>query len=200
MTRTRHLHGLHLAHSIPGRLRVKYHKVRTHPPFAQELHRKLTSIAGVQKADVNSTTGSVVVHYESSLTHSMEFLRPLVAAFELATGEIDPTEIEEWFEVLEATSAGEEFTSALRKFSEDLGRGGMKSTVPALLFFMGIRSLLLSESLAVPKWYEFFWFAFGTYFILNTTDQPAPQGAAETERHFRSRDQMIPQRGAARAS
>ncbi len=180
MTRTRHLHGLHLAHSIPGRIRVKYHKVRTHPHLTQEIHRKLTAIAGVRKAEVNSTTGSVVVHYEPSLTHSMAFLRSLVVAFELTAGEIDPTEIEEWFEVLETTSSAEELNTTLQKLREGVGRGGVKSTIPAFLFFMGIRSLLVSKSLAVPKWYEFFWFAFGIYSILNATDQSASQVAAET--------------------
>jgi hypothetical protein len=43
----------------------------------------------------------------------------------------------------------------------------LKVLVPLLLFGLGIRSLIKSEKLPAPTWYDFLWFALGTYFMLN---------------------------------
>ncbi len=30
---------------------------------------------------------------------------------------------------------------------------------------------------SMPRWYEYFWFAFGVYFTLNKAESPADEGA-----------------------
>jgi hypothetical protein len=52
--------------------------------------------------------------------------------------------------------------------------GGMdlKVLLPVALFCLGIRSLVASEKLPFPAWYDFLWFAFGTFLALNPAIAP----------------------------
>jgi hypothetical protein len=47
------------------------------------------------------------------------------------------------------------------------GWGDLQVLVPLSLFFLGVRSLLLVETLPFPAWYDYFWFAFGTFIALH---------------------------------
>ncbi len=47
--------------------------------------------------------------------------------------------------------------------------GDLRLFIPLTLCFLGFRSLLLTEQLAFPSWYDYLWFAFGTYVALNPT-------------------------------
>ena len=72
--RRRAFHGLHVAHSIPGRTRLKFVELKRQPHRYQALHRTLASIPGVHHVDVSSQTGSVVLHHDKTAIHSMQFL------------------------------------------------------------------------------------------------------------------------------
>ena len=47
--------------------------------------------------------------------------------------------------------------------------GDLRTLIPLTLCFLGFRSLFLTEQLAFPSWYDYLWFAFGTYVALNPT-------------------------------
>jgi hypothetical protein len=47
------------------------------------------------------------------------------------------------------------------------GSGALRTLVPLTLAFLGLRSLLLTEQLPFPAWYDYLWFAFSTYMILH---------------------------------
>ena len=47
--------------------------------------------------------------------------------------------------------------------------GDLRTLIPLTLCFLGFRSLLLTESLTFPSWYDYLWFAFGTYVALHPT-------------------------------
>jgi hypothetical protein len=174
---------VHVVHAIRGRVRLKSPRLKAQPHLADEIPLKLSAVNGVKAVESNPSTGSVVVHYEPSAAQSMEFLLKLGAAFGLEAADLDPGEIEEWFQLLSNGSSNGATTLAkgVEAVGGLLNRGLSQATaghldvkvlLPAVLLFLGFRSLWVSEALAPPKWYEFFWFAFGAYFTLNKPESP----------------------------
>jgi len=43
------------------------------------------------------------------------------------------------------------------------------------LVALGVRGVLAAERLIFPQWYDYFWFAFGTYHALNPSESPPPR-------------------------
>ena len=175
------LRGLHVAHSIPGRTRLKFAELKSHPYRHQALQRTLASIPGVRQVDVSSQTGSVVLHHDKDAIHSMQFLGAIAAAFGL-TG-LAATEVGEWAallgngspsETVDVLESAKGAAVALNHTLTDLTGGHLdvKTLLPVALLLLGVRSIVVSDALAAPKWYEFFWFAFGAYFTLNKPESP----------------------------
>ncbi|HKT34670.1 MAG TPA: hypothetical protein VJR03_07545 [Nitrospira sp.] len=179
------LHGLRLEHAIPGRVRVKYPRMKANPALAQDLHHKLSAIDGVTHVQTQPTIGSVTVHYHPDAGTSKDFLLKLAAAFGLSLAHIDAGELEEWLSLLGAGTNGANPGTALAESMEsltDLIETGITKLsrrelnigflLPMMLTAFGVRSLFVSEQLKVPSWYEFFWFAFGAYYTLNKPESP----------------------------
>ena len=177
------LGDLRLVHWLPGRTRLKFSELKTHPERHGNLRQKLTAIAGIHQVDINPTTGSVVLYHDQAAVHSIEFLAQVAAAFGLT---VDTADIGEWLGRLEDGAESqpvhvrgevERVGTTIHRTVGDIsgGRLDSKTLIPTLLVLLGIRSLLVCEVLVPPKWYEYFWFAFGAYFMLN---RPAPGEAA----------------------
>ena len=60
----------HVAHRIPGRVRVKVPHLKNNPQAAQRLNRMAASIKGIKKVEASSVTGSMVVHYDKDSVDS----------------------------------------------------------------------------------------------------------------------------------
>jgi len=58
----------HYIHHIPGRLRVRSAAIRRNEFRAEALKALLKSAEGVNSAEVNTLTGSIVVRYDPALT------------------------------------------------------------------------------------------------------------------------------------
>ena len=56
------------------------------------------------------------------------------------------------------------------------GWGELRTLVPLTLAFLGLRSLLLTDNLPFPTWYDYLWFAFSTFAILNMPRAPLEAG------------------------
>lgn len=57
--------GLYVTSFIPGRLRLKVEEVRHSPDFGLRLRSTLGCVPGIVRVEVNPSTGSVLVHYET---------------------------------------------------------------------------------------------------------------------------------------
>ncbi|SPF43251.1 hypothetical protein SBA4_3010012 [Candidatus Sulfopaludibacter sp. SbA4] len=55
-------------HHIPGRIRVRVAGVKHNPARASALKEWLQSLKGVERVDVNTLTGSVLIHYSATVT------------------------------------------------------------------------------------------------------------------------------------
>jgi hypothetical protein len=51
------------------------------------------------------------------------------------------------------------------------GVGDLRAVVPLVLFVLGLRGLMVEERMVFPSWYDYFWFAFGSFFMLNRDTQ-----------------------------
>jgi hypothetical protein len=158
-------------------MRLKSSRLKEHPQYAHDIARKLSAIDGVHRAEANPTTGSMTVHYRPSALDSLEFVLKIAAAFGLSSVDLDPEELQSWLRAFGVSSDG---VGTLKQGIEGLwgtlndavgqmaGRkADMKTLFPMALFFLGVRSFFVSDVLTAPKWYEYFWFAFGAYFTLN---------------------------------
>ena len=172
---------IRVEHAIPGRLRLKYHPMRSNRALTEDVHRKLSSIEGVTHVETQPTIGGVTVHYERRLVDSLDFFLKIAAAFGLAAADIDPEEIEEWMHLLHISGNGAAQPNLIQSLGQTIETGVTKLSrrelnmgiiLPMLLTALGLRSLLLSDQLKAPSWYEYFWFAFGTYYTLNKPESP----------------------------
>jgi copper chaperone CopZ len=58
-------------HNVPGRLRIKSPVIKNNKNVADELKKSLSTLYGVATVDINLTTGSVLVNYNSkSVKHT----------------------------------------------------------------------------------------------------------------------------------
>lgn len=167
-------HGLEVMHAIPGRTRLRWRRLKGDSGAAREIHRRLSAIDGIHQVEVNPNTGSVIVHHEPEAMESLEFLLAVAAAFGLGLGETE--ELSELLKGLEQGAELTDLTKDLSKIGEEInarlakatgGQLDMRTALPLVLALLGIRSLIVSDVLTSPKWYDYLWFAFGSYFILN---------------------------------
>lgn len=59
-------HHAHVAHHVKGRIRVRMPKGKRDHASLEKVKRSIAPMHGVKSVDVNSSTGSIVVHYDAS--------------------------------------------------------------------------------------------------------------------------------------
>ncbi len=64
-------------HEVPGRLRVKTPSARGQACMAQKIEEMVKAIPGVYAVNVNTTTGSIVLNYDSTTVNSKGILEIL---------------------------------------------------------------------------------------------------------------------------
>lgn len=67
----------YLVHKIPGRVRIKVPTIRYSPGGAPVVQDLLESLKGVEKAQCNPVTGSVVVYYDNFVTSPEKIIAAL---------------------------------------------------------------------------------------------------------------------------
>jgi hypothetical protein len=175
--------SVRVVHAIPGRVRLKVDGVKGNPDLAAALEERLLGVRGVQRVEVNARTGSVLLVYESAAQEEFgQVLEPLFPGLDLdayrrgavgsaTNGDRPP-----------APPLGRRISGMFGALNAGVGRvtGGidLKLLLPLTLFFLGVRSLLVTDKLRFPMWYDLIWFSFGTFLSLNPiarTDEPAAE-------------------------
>ena len=189
-------HDLLILHAIPGRLRVKVGLLKNNPALADECQGRLARLQMVQRVVVNPVTGSVLITYDPHLLEavragdmsafddmdvlkSLKEFRALGHLLGISHQDVDRDVLEDWLRVhpngsqpaASTTVAGAvetPFSMLNAQIAQaSNGWGDLQVLVPLSLFFLGVRSLLLVETLPFPAWYDYFWFAFGTFIALH---------------------------------
>jgi hypothetical protein len=178
-----------LVHHVPGRVRLRVAEAKDSVVRMAALERRLAELAPVNDVAGNPVTASLVIRYDASReSHLRESLGELFPGLERAG---------RW--KYRPSSNGHARTDALadditmlfsavdRQVETRIGAPGLKVLVPLLLAGFGLLLLargLMQRRLPVPRWYDLFWFALGTFFMLNnplgqpTDDQAPPKTVA----------------------
>jgi len=173
------LEDVRLAHAIPGRVRFKIESLKGDDQQAEEIERELSTISGIDQAIANSLTGSVLVRYDPALTQSLEFQLAVANALGIILSDLEPSRLAAWYAgQMNTPESQTSLGPAIQRMGESLnssvanymgGAGDLRTLIPLALFFLGFRGLLTAEKLAFPSWSDYWWYAFGSYFILNNS-------------------------------
>jgi hypothetical protein len=192
--------GIVVVHAIPGRLRLKVDKIKGDPAFARKAQNILGRVPGVKQVEARPLTGSVLIHYELAKILTEEAAMALTDGFSQLFPGIDSGALVRGMEsLLENLTSGDPPPPALNvrqtltalntKVAELTGGLDLKLLVPMTLLSLGLRSLLTSKPRPFPAWYDYFWFGFSTFIMLNQRKgeaephqtQPAPEGITPEE-------------------
>jgi hypothetical protein len=166
-----------IVHAVPGRIRLKVAQVRENPTLAGEIQTRLAASRGIRQVEVNPLTGSVLVLYEAQEAASPDSLRALAEPLSALFPGFDLKDFaRKHLPSTNGASSEPSLTSGIASFFGALNTGVGKVTggsadlrilVPLTLFVLGVRGLLVSDQRPFPTWYDLFWFALGTFFMLN---------------------------------
>jgi hypothetical protein len=178
-----------VVHALPGRLRLKVPRVKGDAAFARRVEERFRAVPALLEVTAVPLTGSVVVHYDpQAITSPAALLALSEAVTELFPG-LDLTELPRLLTLEESTATAP--TSSLAAglvglFSQlnsqvSAATGGLidlKMLLPLSLFGLGVRALLTDSKLR-PSWYDYFWFGFSIFVMLNRGLWEGPATAPE---------------------
>jgi hypothetical protein len=178
--------GIQIVHYLPGRVRVKLPRLKGNASLAGEVERALAALQGIDHVETSTTTGSVLVLYEPRLLTSLDLeavgsLMELAHTLGLSFEDGDMDTFQHWVHAAAngtgiyaetPTALGSNITAFFDNVNAGVTRmtsgwGELQTLVPLTLAFLGLRSLLSTENLPFPTWYDYLWFAFSTFVALN---------------------------------
>ena len=173
--------SVRLAHASPGRIRLKVDELKKDPGKATEIEDKLRTIPGIRSVSANPVTGSLLLTYDEPAPDSDSIELPFAVAqiLGISLNDLAPEDLRLLMShrgngnKLPAASIPEALESTFRDMNAAARRTvgvDLGTLLPLALTVLGVRSLLVSEKTIVPSWYDYLWFSFSTYFILNRID------------------------------
>jgi len=180
--------GITVVHAIPGRLRLKVDKVKGDPAFAQKAEDTLGQVSGIERVEAKPLTGSVLIYYDLAKLLATGAFTALTDGFAALFPEIEQEafglEAESLMQHLATGAVPQPTVSAMEslgalntRVAELTGGLDLKLLAPLALLFLGFRSLLTSKQKTFPAWYDYLWFGFSTFVMLNLR-----QGVAKPDR------------------
>lgn len=161
-----------LVHHVPGRVRLRVAEAKDSILRMTALERRLASLGGVCQAKGNPVTASIVVCYEASReTELRSALAEVFPGLERSSKwRYRPSSNGHPRSAALADDITMLFSAVDQQVETRMGAPSLKVLVPLLLAGFGTLLLvrgLLQRRLPVPRWYDLFWFALGTFFMLN---------------------------------
>ena len=176
-----------IAHSIPGRLRLRVSGLNGHPDALAQVAKRLGCLEGVRSVALNQRARSVVLEYNPNAKSTL--LASLCSVFPdfLDHRQAPKHQINSRHRPQTPNLAGE-ITELFGRVNTEVEKatGGvdLKTLVPLTLLALSVLGLLAGavrrRKLPAPTWYDLLWFAFNTFMILNLTGaSPIKQQSAE---------------------
>ena len=158
-------------HAIPGRMRLRIPSLKGNEDLARPLREHLSSIPGVARLDVNPVTGSVLVVHHAREATPPELVQSLAEGLAPLVG-VDQRRLQAHLSHDARPGRSHHsvhgfFKDLNASFKSATGGADLSLLVPALLILLGFRRLLSEGGLHAPRWYDFMWFGFATYLMLN---------------------------------
>jgi hypothetical protein len=161
----------HVAHAVPGRIRLKVDRFDLTDPLSDSLRSALSRMPEVSDVRIQPMTGSITVY--SRLRHldpSMLAQRLVdlnLIALDPSTGDrhagISPP-LSETAQSIKSTFHGVD----VRLGEITHGRWDLRTVVPLALGALAIRALIAEPAvLGAARWYALAWYAFDSFWKLN---------------------------------
>jgi hypothetical protein len=168
-----------LLHAIPGRIRLRVPEIKGNPARAREVEQQVGRLKVVRRIEVSPITGSVLVTYDPDDSASLaEVGRLFHPGLDLATVATLPDPVPEVDAVTPSVVDG--VMRNLRAINANVrattGGLDLRILLPVTLILLGIKAWVTDRE-KTPGWYNYFWFAFGTFCTLNrraTSEHWAP--------------------------
>ena len=154
------LEDIRLMHALPGRIRLKLEGIKGHADQARDIESRLATVRGMHRVEASSLTGSVVATFDPALLESLDFHFAVANALGIAASDLNPEYLAKWY-------ANESNGTPL--FPQCIGEN-WRLLVPFALLALGVRGVVAAERLVFLQWYDYLWFAFGTYQALNPSE------------------------------
>jgi hypothetical protein len=145
-----------IAHSSPGRLRVKVPAHRGNPIVLEGLCGHLRNYPGIYSAEANPVTGSILILHETDAEAIMGYARSQ-GLFSLRVEERTKPEVQR---VVASSYASAD--RALRRLTS--GDMDIRTVSVLLLIAAGLFDLMQGSFVAMP-WYAAFWYAFNIFIM-----------------------------------
>jgi len=176
---------IEVVHALPGRIRLKIKQLKHDPALPEQIHAHVSRIEWIERVEANPVTGSVLVVFDQDGLSSFDSLvtlsRTLAALFPGL--HMDMAHVQQLLTAAERTKSDAASASSvssngsfLNGYGIDSAQIDLNSLLPLGLFALGLKDLLTSKHMPFPSWYELFWFAFSTYYILNRPAHPRSSG------------------------
>ena len=191
------------AHRTRGRIRLSVQNFKNHPKSLENVKRAIAPMQGVRRVDVNSTTGSITVHYDPALYG--KFHDQLSARGEASGAfQLDPPTLGEGGELVKNVEAEAEFLSnhsetartivdAFSSFNQAVKRVTDNNLDLKVLLPLGLAVYSFLEigiETSTPLWVTLGVFSFNSFVSLHTrqddtasdmeTEQAPPAAAIPT--------------------
>jgi hypothetical protein len=169
----RELKGVTVMHALPGRVRLRLGRVQRNPKLARRAQEKLRRVPGIHRVEANPVTGSLLILYDLAMLTSVEALGPLGEIFGDLFPEVSLEELTTGLTDLKEAEAVAHTTGGLLGVFNTTGNSvllpnlNLNILLPLTLLFLGVRGLTMSKGTIFPAWYDYLWFAFSTFVMLN---------------------------------
>jgi hypothetical protein len=176
-----------LLHATPGRIRLRVPEVKANPALAREIQKQFSTFKGVRRVEANPLTGSVLVLYDPAMSATIaEMADRLMPGLNIATSE--PSSSDHGRAATDAKAPAGSVAENIITYFKDMnaqvasatGGPDLKVLLPMALFAFGVKGLITARKVVAPTWYDFLWFSFGTFLMLNRNQSPAEVPTAET--------------------
>ncbi|MGI8609827.1 MAG: HMA2 domain-containing protein [Candidatus Dormibacteria bacterium] len=167
---------LHLEHHVKGRARIRVPQPRT-PEEVAEVARQLKAIKRVRRIEVNSSTGSVLLHHDPE--DPVEMLLEDIAGIGYLVQKLTAARSRGRARARKVpprvphSQGSRKVSNALATMNQKVheatdGRADLRLIVPAALGALAIRQVLKdAKSLSQAPWYVLVYYAFDSFYKLN---------------------------------
>lgn len=166
-----------VAHSLPGRLRLRISELKQHPEIAIQLQHGLGSLEQLQSMEVNARAGSVVLQYDPAVQE--KFAASIRSFFPNLNesprsdrgGGAGSHQARERHDL--ADEIADLFGQVNKNVEQATGGLDLNVLVPMVLLACALLGVMIGafrpRRMPMPNWYDLLWFAFNTFVILNLT-------------------------------
>lgn len=146
---------IEVKHALPGRLRYVIPKLPLYIKKLNSFKKQLLSIKGIDSAEFNPVTGSVLVHYDKNSIEPVYIFAALVKLFGLEQDiERSP----------QSTLRKEiaDITSSLDRAAYEYSGGllDLKTGIPLLLIVFALYQIVVKRNIGLPSAFTFLWWAY----------------------------------------